>query len=200
MNSIYLRRELAPSFFREERRILFTFLFIFLCSLSGYSQTDDVQMQDTLQEVIVTTEWAKQRVKETQIGVEKVDVRTMSRLPAMFGERDIIKGLQLLPGVKSEADGLGGYQVRGGTSSQNNILLDGAAARPPPAAALYNDIHAALQLRHVAPVALQEVLAAVVKRFGCAAKRPDIVGVGVGGDNAVVARHADWACGVGVRG
>lgn len=127
MNSIYLRRELAPSFFREERRILFTFLFIFLCSLSGYSQTDDVQMQDTLQEVIVTTKWAKQRVKETQIGVEKVDVRTMSRLPAMFGERDIIKGLQLLPGVKSEADGLGGYQVRGGTSSQNNILLDGAA-------------------------------------------------------------------------
>lgn len=90
------------------------------------AQTDNIRV-DTLQEVIVTSQSASQRVKEVQIGSEKVDIGTMSRLPTLFGERDIIKGLQLLPGVKTEADGLGGYQVRGGTSSQNNILLDGAS-------------------------------------------------------------------------
>ena len=81
-------------------------------------------MNDTLPEVVVTRNWAMQRLREAQIGAEKVDVRTMNRVPAMFGERDIIKGLQLLPGVKIEGDGLGGYQVRGGTSAQNNIILD----------------------------------------------------------------------------
>ena len=90
------------------------------------AQTDNIRV-DTLQEVVVTSQSASQRVKEVQIGSEKVDIGTMSRLPTLFGERDIIKGLQLLPGVKTEADGLGGYQVRGGTSSQNNILLDGAS-------------------------------------------------------------------------
>ena len=101
-------------------------LICFLTHLTTMAQTDDIQVQDTLQEVIITSQSAEQRVKEIQIGAEKVDVKIMSRLPALFGERDIIKGLQLLPGVKIEGDGLGGYQVRGGTSTQNNILLDGA--------------------------------------------------------------------------
>ena len=92
-----------------------------------YAQSEVIHRQDTLDEVVVTSQSANRRVNEVQIGTEKVDVVTMSRLPAMLGERDIIKGLQLLPGVKSEADGLGGYQVRGGTSAQNNILLDGAS-------------------------------------------------------------------------
>ena len=86
-----------------------------------------VHRQDTLTEVVVTSRGNGRRVIDQQIGVEKVDVATMSRLPAMFGERDIIKSLQLLPGVKQEGDGLGGYQVRGGTSAQNHILLDGAS-------------------------------------------------------------------------
>lgn len=85
------------------------------------------QMQDTLSEVVVRSQAANRHINDLQIGVEKVDVETMSQLPAMLGERDIIKGLQLLPGVKMEGDGLGGYQVRGGTSAQNQILLDGAS-------------------------------------------------------------------------
>lgn len=85
------------------------------------------QMQDTLKEVVVKSQASKRQVLDLQIGVEKVDVETMSQLPALLGERDIIKSLQLLPGVKMEADGLGGYQVRGGTSAQNQILLDGAS-------------------------------------------------------------------------
>ena len=91
------------------------------------AQSDTLQVRDTLQEVVITSQSAANRVNDVQVGVEKIDVRTMSLLPAMFGERDIIKGLQLLPGVKTEGDGLGGYQVRGGTSAQNHVLLDGAA-------------------------------------------------------------------------
>ena len=61
-----------------------------------------------------------------QVGVEKVEIATLAKVPSLFGEKDILKGIQLLPGVKSESEGSGGYQVRGGTAAQNLILLDGA--------------------------------------------------------------------------
>ena len=114
---------------RTTKRKLSMWLLALLCLASTnvlYAQTDDTLRGDTLSEVVVTSQSAQQRISEIQVGLEKVNVETMSRLPSLFGERDIIKGLQLLPGVKSEGDGLGGYQVRGGTSSQNHILLDGA--------------------------------------------------------------------------
>jgi hypothetical protein len=76
--------------------------------------------------VTVTSRSALKRINEVQSGVEKVEIATLARVPALFGEKDIIKSIQLLPGVKSESDGSGGYQVRGGTSAQNLILLDGA--------------------------------------------------------------------------
>jgi hypothetical protein len=109
-------------------KLLLLLPLLLVSGLPLWGQTDDIQMQDTLSEVLVKSQSAVRRVNELQIGIEKVDVETMSLLPAMLGERDIIKGLQLLPGVKGEGDGLGGYQVRGGTSSQNLILLDGASA------------------------------------------------------------------------
>lgn len=102
------------------------FLFLAFSSNVCIAQSDDVVMNDTLQEVTVTSRSAKKRVEETQIGVEKIEIATLTKVPALFGERDIIKSIQLLPGVKSEGDGAGGYQVRGGTAAQNLILLDGA--------------------------------------------------------------------------
>ena len=102
------------------------FLFLAFSSNVCIAQNDDVVMNDTLQEVTVTSRSAKKRVEETQIGVEKIEIATLTKVPALFGERDIIKSIQLLPGVKSEGDGAGGYQVRGGTAAQNLILLDGA--------------------------------------------------------------------------
>ena len=101
-------------------------LFFWGCSLPVAAQTDDVQRADTLQEVTVTSRSAQKRVQEVQIGVEKVDVATLAKVPSLFGEKDIIKSLQLLPGVKSESEASGGYQVRGGKAAQNLILLDGA--------------------------------------------------------------------------
>ena len=99
---------------------------LLICSVIN-AQPNDTLRQQTLEEIVVKSQSANRNINDNPIGSEKIDIETITRLPSLFGERDIIKGLQLLPGVKSEADGLGGYQVRGGTSSQNHILLDGAA-------------------------------------------------------------------------
>ncbi len=90
------------------------------------AQQEDVSREDTLREVTITSRKAMDRIQEVQIGVEKIDVSSLVSVPALFGEKDIIKSIQLLPGVKSESEGSGGYQVRGGTSSQNLLLLDDA--------------------------------------------------------------------------
>ena len=99
---------------------------LLMCGTAN-AQPDDSLRQQRIDEVVVKGQAAERRINDLQTGVEKVDVATMSQLPALLGERDIVKSLQLLPGVKQEGDGLGGYQVRGGTSAQNSILLDGAA-------------------------------------------------------------------------
>lgn len=98
------------------------------CGLGeAVAQHDNNDMvSDTLQEVTVTSRSAQKRVDEVQIGVEKIEVATLAKMPSLFGEKDIIKGIQLLPGVKSENEASGGYQVRGGKAAQNLILLDGA--------------------------------------------------------------------------
>lgn len=75
--------------------------------------------------VVRATSYVK-RVADVQIGVERIEISEMARVPVLFGERDIMKSIQLLPGVKSDGDGSSGYQVRGGTSAQNLILLDNA--------------------------------------------------------------------------
>ena len=95
-------------------------------SLACRAQHSNVVLEDTLREVTVTSRSAQKRVEEVQIGVEKVDIATLAKVPALFGEKDIIKSIQLLPGVKSENEASGGYQVRGGKAAQNLILLDGA--------------------------------------------------------------------------
>lgn len=89
------------------------------------TETGDVE-GDTLREVTVTSRSAQKRMEEVQIGVEQIEVAALAKMPSLFGEKDIIKGIQLLPGVKSESEASGGYQVRGGKAAQNLILLDGA--------------------------------------------------------------------------
>ena len=100
---------------------------VFLMGVAAlHAQTDDVVKEDTLEGVTVMSRTAQRRLNEVQVGVERIDMGTMSKTPALFGERDITRSLQLLPGVKSESEASSGYQVRGGTSAQNLILLDGA--------------------------------------------------------------------------
>ena len=79
-----------------------------------------------LNEVVVTSEKRNDNVTKNQMGVEKLNIQEIKSIPAFFGERDILKTIQLLPGIKSAGEGNSGFFVRGGTTDQNLILLDEA--------------------------------------------------------------------------
>ena len=80
----------------------------------------------TMNTVVVNASRKSMNFDLPQMGVAEVNVGELKKMPALFGEQDVIKSLQLMPGVKSESDASGGFQVRGGESSQNLVLLDGA--------------------------------------------------------------------------
>ena len=79
-----------------------------------------------LGEIIISANRENNRITQTQMGVEKLNVITISKLPVLFGEKDILKTMQLLPGVKAAGEGQSGFTVRGGSVDQNLILLDDA--------------------------------------------------------------------------
>lgn len=87
----------------------------------------------TLNEVTVTGNGARQRVGSPLIGVEKLELSKLLLTPSFGGENDIIRSITLLPGVRSEGDGGCGFEVRGGNASQNRVLLNGIT--------LYNPAH-----------------------------------------------------------
>ncbi|MDF1549652.1 MAG: carboxypeptidase-like regulatory domain-containing protein, partial [Bacteroidales bacterium] len=78
-----------------------------------------------LEEVKVTGEKIEKEVESTQISSVSLSTKTIKSIPALMGEVDIIKALQLLPGIQSGTEGSSGLYVRGGGPDQNLILLDG---------------------------------------------------------------------------
>ncbi len=78
-----------------------------------------------LKEVVVTSR-SNNVITRTYPGQQKISVAEIQFVPVIFGEKDILKTLQLLPGIKSGGDGQAGFFVRGGTADQNLILLDEA--------------------------------------------------------------------------
>ncbi len=93
----------------------------------------DSVAETQLNEITVTGNSARQRIENNRIGAERLELVQLSRLPSFGGENDIIKSISLLPGVRSEGDGGGGFEVRGGSAYQNLVLLDGIS--------LYNPSH-----------------------------------------------------------
>jgi hypothetical protein len=88
-----------------------------------------VQMKNPVQEleeVKVTAIRQDANVKDAVMGVERLDPKELAKLPVLLGEKDIIKTMQLLPGVKNAGEGSSGFYVRGGGADQNLILLDEA--------------------------------------------------------------------------
>ncbi|MDO6430479.1 TonB-dependent receptor [Flavitalea sp. BT771] len=83
-----------------------------------------------LQEAIVTA-GRNNNVTKPLMGVQKLSISEIKDLPVLFGEKDILKTLQLLPGVQSAGDGNSGFFVRGGNTDQNLILLDEATVYNP---------------------------------------------------------------------
>lgn len=79
-----------------------------------------------LKEATVTGERKDENITRVQMGVEKIDAREIENIPVLLGERDVLKTIQLRPGVKSAGEGNSGFYVRGGTTDQNLILLDEA--------------------------------------------------------------------------
>lgn len=79
-----------------------------------------------IQEVVIKSKNEKDNIESTEMGKLEVGIETVKKLPALMGEVDILKVLQLLPGVSSATEGTSGMYVRGGGPDQNLVLLDEA--------------------------------------------------------------------------
>ena len=79
-----------------------------------------------LEEVVVKAEREDANVRSAQAGIEKISMEEINKIPVLMGERDVLKSIQLVPGVNSAGDGNAGFYVRGGAADQNLILLDDA--------------------------------------------------------------------------
>lgn len=120
-------------FFVIISQILYTFaLMITLniifsaCLATMTPEAEDSIRTERVKEVIVTSIGARQRIQNVQMGEESIQIEELTNTPQLFGEKDIIRSIQLLPGVKSESDASSSFQVRGGTSAQNQVLFDNA--------------------------------------------------------------------------
>ncbi len=115
------------------------------CSFSGYENKEIflqlnknqeisialLPIRTQIQEVVVSTKKRDNNVKTAQMGKIDINVANAKALPAFLGEVDLLKTLQLLPGVKSAGEGNSGFFVRGGNADQNLILLDDAVVFNP---------------------------------------------------------------------
>jgi len=119
---------------REKYSITYSFM--------GYeSQTIEVDLKDanekkqdihlattsrTLSEIQVIGEKKNTNVAKVEMSTNQLSIKTIQKIPALMGEIDVLKTIQLLPGVQSSGEGSSGFYVRGGNVDQNLILLDDA--------------------------------------------------------------------------
>ena len=113
---------------------------------SGYSLEDlhlnvvvnsdgglDVVMKEritSLKEAVVSAE-SMVNHRDARMGIEKVRINTITKIPSAFGEADVMKAVLTLPGVKSVGEASSGFNVRGGSSDQNLVLFnDGTIYNP----------------------------------------------------------------------
>jgi len=83
-------------------------------------------VESVLGEVVIIGKRTDENVRAPEMSMVKMDIKTIRKVPALLGEIDVIKVLQLLPGVQATSEGSTGFSVRGGNSDQNLILLDEA--------------------------------------------------------------------------
>ena len=86
---------------------------------------------DALTEVVVSARKKNENVTKPLMGVQKLTTSEIQNVPVLFGEKDVLKTIQLLPGIQSAGDGNSGFYVRGGGADQNLILLDEATVYNP---------------------------------------------------------------------
>ncbi|HEU5054275.1 MAG TPA: TonB-dependent receptor [Hanamia sp.] len=109
-----------------------------LASFSGYKNdtlilpldhdtTHDINLipkATELKEVVINAK--NNDITRTLPGMQKISINEIKNVPVLFGEKDVLKTIQLLPGIKSAGEGSSGFFVRGGAADQNLILLDEA--------------------------------------------------------------------------
>lgn len=83
-----------------------------------------------LKEVVITTDKSS-NIRRMQMGVEKLDIKTIKQVPTVFGEADVLRVILTLPGVKSVGESSTGFNVRGGSVDQNLILFNDATIYNP---------------------------------------------------------------------
>jgi len=88
---------------------------------------------ESLEEVVIKTDIERLNIRKPQMSTNSLSINTIKRMPVVLGEVDVIKSITLLPGVTNAGEGASGFNVRGGASDQNLILLDEAT--------LYNSSH-----------------------------------------------------------
>lgn len=81
---------------------------------------------EELDEVIVTEDVERIRLRSPEMSINRLSSKTIRQTPVVFGESDVLKTIQLLPGVTNAGEGASGFNVRGGGADQNLILLDEA--------------------------------------------------------------------------
>lgn len=79
-----------------------------------------------LEVVEIDAEGAENNVKSVEMSINKIDSKTIKKIPALLGEADVVKSVLLLPGVSTVGEGSTGFNVRGGGIDQNLVLLDEA--------------------------------------------------------------------------
>ncbi len=114
--------------------------YTFVFSYAGYlSETKQIMLDKStnldvfleasdqvLGQVVVTGENSDKNVKSSEVSTINLDMKETKLLPILFGEQDVLKTIQLMPGVSASSEGNSGFYVRGGDSDQNLILLDEA--------------------------------------------------------------------------
>ncbi len=89
----------------------------------------DIELEprrEVLQPMVISGESTSENITAREMGSVRMDIRTIERIPALMGEVDVLKAIQLLPGVQSAGEGTTGFSVRGGSKDQNLVLLDEA--------------------------------------------------------------------------
>src|SRR5665647_1509987 len=87
--------------------------------------------ETNIEEITIIGHQKENIIRQNEIGTVRLDVKELSTIPVFFGEQDILKSIQLMPGVSPVGEGNSGFYVRGGNSDQNLILLDDAPVFNP---------------------------------------------------------------------
>src|ERR1044072_9472341 len=82
--------------------------------------------EGSMKEVVVSAHKGHDNITKATMGTEVLNMKTAAKIPVVFGEKDLVKTIQLMPGVKSNGEGSNGFSVRGGATDQNLIVLDEA--------------------------------------------------------------------------